>query len=73
LGLSYSKVGQLLGFAMSTLCKWLKQEPPVEGNLKGEVLEADGLWARTREGREELKVARDERGAVFLAFGHGTG
>lgn len=62
-------MGQLLGFAKSTLCKWLKQEPPVERDLKGEVMELDGLWTRTREGAEELKVARDERGAAFLSFG----
>jgi hypothetical protein len=32
-------------------------------------MELDGLWTRTGGGREELKVARDERGAVFLSFG----
>lgn len=37
--------------------------------MKGEVVELDGLWTRTREGREELKVARDEGGGVFLSFG----
>jgi hypothetical protein len=58
-----------LGFAKSTLCKWLKQEPAVEGSLRGEVVELDGLWTRTGAGREELKVARDDRGAVFLSFG----
>lgn len=69
MGLSYSKVGQLLGFAKSTLCKWLKQESKVEGSLRGEVVELDGLWTRTQEGREELKVVRDEEGTVFLSFG----
>jgi transposase-like protein len=63
-------VGQLLGFAKSTLCKWLQQEPPVEkGSLGGEVVELDGLWTRSRAGGEELKVARDEGGSVFLSFG----
>jgi hypothetical protein len=69
LDLSYRKVGQPLGFAKSTLCKWLKQEPAVEGSLRGEVVELDGLWTRTGAGREELKVARDDPGAVFLSFG----
>lgn len=62
-------MGQLLGFAKSTLCKWLKQEPPLEGEVKGEVVELDGLWTRTGEGAEELKVARDEGGAAFRSFG----
>lgn len=62
-------MGQLLGFAKSTLCKWLKQEPAVEGDLKGKVMEVDGLWTRTREGGAELKVARDERGGVSFSFG----
>jgi Transposase, Mutator family len=63
-------VGQLLGFAKSTLCKWLKQEPPVEkGSLAGEVVELDGLWTHTGAGGEALKVARDEGGSVFLSFG----
>jgi hypothetical protein len=69
LDLSYSKVGQLLGFAKSTLCKWLKQEPSVESSLRGEAVELDGLWTQTRAGREELKIARDEQEAVFLSFG----
>ena len=51
---------RLLGFAKSTLCKWLKQEQYERPKMSGEVLELDGAWTRVAGGNVELKVARDE-------------
>lgn len=68
LGLSYSKVGMLLGFTKSTLCKWLKQEGLDSDGLDGQVLELDGLWTRTTLGKAELKVVRDGAGEVMASF-----
>ena len=48
----------MLGFAKSTLCKWLKQEQYKRPKLSGEVLEVDGVWALVADGKVELKVAR---------------
>ena len=61
LGVSYERVGAMLGFAKSTLRKWLKQEQYKRPKLSGEVLELDGVWMRaSSENVElvELKVAR---------------
>ncbi len=69
MGLSYAKAGELFGFAKSTLCKWLKQEKLQEPDMKGRVVEMDGVWTRTRSGRRELKVVRDENGTVMGSFG----
>ena len=60
-GVSYERVGKMLGIAKSTLCKWLKQEKYERPKLSGEVLELDGAWTRFEGGNVELKVARDER------------
>ena len=69
LGVSYERVGNLLGFAKSTLCKWLKQERYKRPELSGEVLELDGVWTRIAGGNVELKVARDERGVALASVG----
>ena len=61
-------MGELFGFAKSTLCKWLKQEPIERPPLRGQVLEMDGVWTRTSVGREELKVVRDDQGSVMASF-----
>ena len=36
----------MLGFAKSTLCKWLKQEDYKRPKLSGDALELDGVWTR---------------------------
>ncbi len=41
--------------------------------LRGRVLERDGLWTRTRAGATELKVIRDENGVALGAFGNWAG
>ena len=48
--ISYERVGNMLGFAKSTLCKWLKREKYKRPKLSGEVLELDGLWTRVAAG-----------------------
>lgn len=68
LGLSYNQVGQLLGFAKSSLCKWLKGTPEAARALRGQVVEMDGLWTRTKAGKTELKVVRDEQGQSLLSL-----
>ena len=67
--MSYERVGKMLGFANSTLCKWLKREQYKRPKLSGEVLELDRIWTRVAGGNEELKVARDERGVALASAG----
>ena len=67
--MSYERVGNMLGFAKSTLCKWLKQEKYKRPKLSGEVLELDGVWTRIAGGNVELKVARDERSVEIESAG----
>lgn len=69
LGVSYERVGNMLGFAKSTLCKWLKQEDYKRPKLSGEILELDGVWTRIAGGKVELKVSRDERGVALASAG----
>ena len=69
LGVSYERVGSMLGFAKSTLCKWLKQEQCKRPKMSGEVLEPDVVWTRVAGGSVELKVARDERGVALVSAG----
>ena len=69
LGVSYERVGNMMGFAKSTLCKWLKQEQYKRPKLSGEVLELDGVWTRVAGGKVELKIARDERGVALASAG----
>ena len=45
-GISYERVGNMLGVSKSTLRKWLKQEKYTRPKLSGEVLELDGTRAR---------------------------
>ena len=68
MGLSYAQVGKMFGFAKSTLSKWIRGEKLRKGDMSDEVLEMDGLWTRTAEGAVEMKVIRDERGAVMASF-----
>ena len=68
-GISYERVDKMLGFAKSTLCKWLKQEKYERPKLSGEVLELDGAWTRVEGGNVELKVARDERCVALVSAG----
>ena len=72
MGLSYAKVGELLGFAKSTLCKWLKQERLERPAMSGEVVEMDGVWVGVRGGKQELKALRDDEGSVMGMFGSWT-
>ena len=69
LGVSYERVGKMLGLAKSTLCKWLKQERYKRPKMSGEVLELGGVWTRVAGGNVELKVARDERGVAVASAG----
>ena len=66
-GISYERVGSMLGFAKITRRKWLKQEKYKHPKLSGEVLELDGVWTRIAGGNVELKAARDERGVTLAA------
>ena len=68
MGLSYAQMGKMFGFAKSTLNKWITGEKLRKGDMSDEVLEMDGLWTRTRQGPVEMKVIRDERGAVMASF-----
>ena len=51
LGVSYERMGNMLGFAKSTLCKWLKQEKYTRPKLSGEVWELDKVWTRVSGGK----------------------
>ena len=68
-GVSYERVGNMLGFAKSTLCKRLNREKYKRPKLSGEVLELDGVWMRVAGGNAELKVERDERGVALTSAG----
>ena len=50
-GVSYERVGKMLGFAKSALCKWLKQEKYKRPDLSGEALELDEIWTRVAGGK----------------------
>ena len=54
LGMSYERVGKTLGFAKSTLCKWLKREEYKRPKLSGNVPELDGAWTRVAGGKVAL-------------------
>lgn len=41
--------------------------PEAARALTGQVVEMDGLWTRTKAGKAELKVVRDDQGKVFLS------
>ena len=69
LGISYERVGNMLGFVQSTRRKWLKREEYKRPKMSGDVLEPDGEWTRIAGGNVELKVARDERGVAVAAAG----
>ena len=69
LGVSYDRMEKTLGFAKSTLCKWLKQEDYKHPELAGAVLELDKVWTRVAGGNAELKVARDERSVALALAG----
>ena len=68
MGLSYAAASGWVGAVKSTLCRWLKREPLDQPELRGRVLEMDGLWTRTAAGRVEMKVIRDERGKALATF-----
>ena len=69
LGVSYESVGSMLGFAKSTLRKWLKREQCKRPKMSSDALELDGVWTRAAGGSVELKVARDERGVAVASAG----
>ena len=58
-----------MGCAKSALCRWLRRLALARPRLPGVVWELDGLWTRSRQGGRELKVLRDETGAVWGTFG----
>ena len=68
MGLSYAAASGWVGAVKSTLCRWLRREPLGQPELTGQVLELDGLWTRTRAGRVEMKVVRDENGVALGSF-----
>ena len=69
MGLSYAKVGELLGFAKSSLCRWIGSERLEGVRMSGDVLEMDGVWVRTQARKVELKVVRDDAGVALGSFG----
>ena len=44
-------------------------DAPAGAAVDGRILELDGLWTRTRGGRTELKVVRDDTGTALGTFG----
>ena len=49
-----------MGCVKSAVCKWLRKAPVTAPQLLPYgTLEPDGLWARTRRGRTELKAIRN--------------
>lgn len=68
LGLGYAAASGWVGGVKSSLCRWLRRTPLQLPELSGRVLELDGIWTRTRRGRVELKVVRDERGVALGSF-----
>ena len=68
-GVSYGRVGKMLGFAKSTRRKWLKREQCKRPKMSDDAPELDGIWTRVAGGNVELKSARDERCAVLAAVG----
>lgn len=51
LGVSYERMGKMLGFVKTALCKWLKQEKYKRPKLSGEVLKL-GWGMNAGRGRE---------------------
>ena len=68
LGLSYAAASGWVGAVKSSLCRWLRRTPLGLPQLRGRVLELDGMWTRTVGGPRELKVIRDERGVGLGSF-----
>ena len=68
LGLSYAAASGWVGAVKSSVCRWLRRTPLQLPQLAGRVLELDGLWTRTRAGRVEMKVVRDENGVALGSF-----
>ena len=68
MGLSYAAASGWVGAVKSSLCRWIQRTPLQLPELRGRVLELDGLWTRTRAGRVEMKVVRDERGVALGSF-----
>ena len=68
MGLSYAAASSWVGAVKSSLCRWLQRTPLQLPQLSGRVLELDGLWTRTRAGRVEMKVVRDENGVALGSF-----
>ena len=68
LGLSYAAASGWVGAVKSSLCRWLRRTPLRLPQLRGRVLEMDGMWTRTVAGPRELKVIRDERGVALGSF-----
>ena len=75
-GLSYARAGNRVGCVKSTVGKWLRKVPLTVPELPPDgTLEMDGLWTRTRSGRNELKVIRNAAAGmapgVFWFLGRG--
>ena len=58
-GMSYERVGNMLGFAKSMLCKWIEQEQYKCSMLLSYALELDDVLTRVVGGNMDLKIARD--------------
>ncbi len=65
--MSYAAASGWVGSVKSSLCRWLRRTPLRQPQLRGRRLEMDGLWTRTRSGRTEIKVVRDENGVALAA------
>ena len=69
LGLRYQQASRWVGSVKSSLCRWVRQKVLGEPELRGQVLEQDGIWTRFLSGPKELKVIRDDLGVVLGHFG----
>ena len=69
LGLSYRQASECVGSVKSSLCRWVRRKVLGEPELRGRVLELDGIWTRLRTGPVELKVIRDDWGVALGCFG----
>lgn len=67
--MSYRQAGQWIGSVKSSVCRWVRRQVLKQPELRGQVLELDGLWTRTGSGPVELKVIRDDLDNVLGHFG----
>ena len=67
--MSYQQASGWVGSVKSSLCRWVRRKVLGEPELRGRVLELDGIWTRFLAGPIELKVIRDDLGVALGHFG----